>query len=382
MQKKKKIVAPIVGSLLSALVVLIVLILVWKLRTKKNSETFKKEGIPIASKKCQFSYDEVIEITKNFNTEIGKGGFGAVYHGYMKDGTQVAVKILSPSSTQGPREFQTEAELLMRIHHRNLASFIGYCDDADNLALIYEYMANGNLKDYLSGMTWELRLRIAIDAAQGLEYLHHGCKPPIVHRDVKTANILLSENLEAKIADFGLSKVFSNDNETDVETTVMGTAGYLDPEYYSSHKLNEKSDVYSFGVVLLELITGQPAVIRSDERIHIVQWVSPELQKGDIASVVDQRMEGDFDVNSVWKAFEISMTCTTRTSQQRATMGFVLSELKQCLEMELSRNRERNSGLTEESRDRFAAAYSSSPYNSSMYTDSTNADSMTGPFAR
>ncbi|KAL6226612.1 hypothetical protein ACLB2K_000574 [Fragaria x ananassa] len=385
---KKKIVAPIVGSLLSALVVLVVLF-VWKLRTKKKSEgleTFKKEGIPVASKKCQFSYDEVVEITKNFHTEIGKGGFGTVYHGYMKDGTQVAVKMLSPSSTQGPKEFQTEAELLMRIHHRNLASFIGYCDEADNLALIYEYMANGNLKDYLSVksscMTWELRLRIAIDAAQGLEYLHHGCKPPIVHRDVKTANILLSENLEAKIADFGLSKVFTNDSETDVETTVMGTAGYLDPEYYSSHKLNEKSDVYSFGVVLLELITGQPAVIRSDERIHIVHWVSPELQKGNIASVVDQRMEGDFDVNSVWKAFEIAMTCTTRTSHQRATMSFVLSELKQCLEMELSRNRERNFGLTEESGDRFAAAYSSSPYNSSMYTDSTNADSMTGPFAR
>lgn len=157
---------------------------------------------------------------------------------------------------------------------------------------------------------------------------------------------------------------------------------FLVSRYYSSHKLNEKSDVYSFGVVLLELITGQPAVIRSDERIHIVHWVSPELQKGNIARVVDQRMEGDFDVNSVWKAFEIAMTCTTRTSHQRATMSFVLSELKQCLEMELSRNRERNFGLTEESGDRFAAAYSSSPYNSSMYTDSTNADSMTGPFAR
>ncbi|KAK9947883.1 hypothetical protein M0R45_003481 [Rubus argutus] len=354
-KKAKKIVAPLVGSLLSALVALIVLILVWKLRRKRKSategETFKKKGIPIASKKCQFTYDEVVEITKNFETEIGKGGFGAVYHGYMKDGTQVAVKMLSPSSTQGPREFQTEAELLMRIHHRNLASFIGYCDDADNLALIYEYMANGNLKQYLSdkssSMTWKLRLRIAIDAAQGLEYLHHGCKPPIVHRDVKTANILLSENLDAKIADFGLSKVFSNDNETDVETTVLGTAGYLDPEYYSSHKLNEKSDVYGFGVVLLELITGQPAVIRSDERIHIVEWVSPQLQKGDIASVVDPRMEGDFDVNSI---------------------SF--------------RNRERNSGLTEESGDTFASAYTSSPYNSSMYTDSTNVDSMTEPFPR
>ncbi|KAM1399193.1 hypothetical protein ACFX1T_026393 [Malus domestica] len=143
-KKKKKIVAPIVASFVSALVVVIVLMLVWKLRRKRESgteaEAFNKTAI--ASKKWQFTHEEVLDITKNLQTSIGKGGFGTVYHGCMKDGTQVAVKMLSASSTQGPREFQTEAELLMRIHHRNLASFIGYCDDANNLALIYEYMAN------------------------------------------------------------------------------------------------------------------------------------------------------------------------------------------------------------------------------------------------
>ncbi|XP_050119800.1 probable LRR receptor-like serine/threonine-protein kinase At4g29180 isoform X10 [Malus sylvestris] len=175
-KKKKKIVAPIVASLVAALAVVIVLMLVWKLRRKRESgteaEPFNKTAI--ASKKCQFTHEEVLDITKNLQTSIGKGGFGTVYHGCMKDGTQVAVKMLSASSTQGPREFQTEAELLMRIHHRNLASFIGYCDDANNLALIYEYMANGNLKNSLSDaerssqMTWEMRLRIAIDAAQAM----------------------------------------------------------------------------------------------------------------------------------------------------------------------------------------------------------------------
>ncbi|BBH08326.1 root hair specific 16, partial [Prunus dulcis] len=397
-KKKKKIVVPIVASLLSALVLLIVVIVVWKLRRKRKADTegenFNKTGRTIASKKCQFTHEEVLEITKNFQTAIGKGGFGIVYHGYMKDGTQVAVKMLSPSSSQGPREFQTEAELLMRIHHRNLASFVGYCDDADNLALIYEYMPNGNLRGCLSDsdrstrMTWEMRLRIAIDAAQdseiclsGLEYLHHGCKPPIVHRDVKTANILLSENLEAKIADFGLSKVFPSDNEPDVVTTVMGTAGYLDPEYYNCQRLNEKSDVYSFGVVLLELITGQPAIIKSDEHVHIVEWVNPELQRGDITSVVDPRMQEGYDVNSVWKALEVAMACTTSTSQHRATMDFVLSELKHCLEMELSRHRERSPGWTEELRVRLAPYTSTSSTEVfSMYTDSTNAESMTGPF--
>ncbi|KAM2419966.1 hypothetical protein EV1_026201 [Malus domestica] len=389
-KKKKKIVAPIVASLVAALAVVIVLMLVWKLRRKRESgteaEPFNKTAI--ASKKCQFTHEEVLDITKNLQTSIGKGGFGTVYHGCMKDGTQVAVKMLSASSTQGPREFQTEAELLMRIHHRNLASFIGYCDDANNLALIYEYMANGNLKNSLSDaerssqMTWEMRLHIAIDAAQGLEYLHHGCKPPIVHRDVKTANILLSENLEAKIADFGLSKVFASDIETQVVSTVMGTAGYLDPEYYNCQRLNEKSDVYSFGVVLLELITGQPAVIKSDEVIHIVTWVSSELEKRELKSVVDQRMQGEFDEHSVWKALEIAMACTTSTSQHRVTMDVVLSELKYCLEMELSRHRERTPRSIQELRDAFGPYNHSSPEVLSMFTDSTNVDSMTGPFPR
>ncbi|XP_050119794.1 probable LRR receptor-like serine/threonine-protein kinase At4g29180 isoform X9 [Malus sylvestris] len=389
-KKKKKIVAPIVASLVAALAVVIVLMLVWKLRRKRESgteaEPFNKTAI--ASKKCQFTHEEVLDITKNLQTSIGKGGFGTVYHGCMKDGTQVAVKMLSASSTQGPREFQTEAELLMRIHHRNLASFIGYCDDANNLALIYEYMANGNLKNSLSDaerssqMTWETRLHIAIDAAQGLEYLHHGCKPPIVHRDVKTANILLSENLEAKIADFGLSKVFASDIETQVVSTVMGTAGYLDPEYYNCQRLNEKSDVYSFGVVLLELITGQPAVIKSDEVIHIVTWVSSELEKRELKSVVDQRMQEEFDEHSVWKALEIAMACTTSTSQDRVTMDVVLSELKYCLEMELSRHRERTPTSTEELRPAFGPYNHGSPEGLTMYTDSTNVDSMTRPFPR
>ncbi|KAM1605449.1 hypothetical protein PS2_026198 [Malus domestica] len=389
-KKNKKIVTPIVASLLSALAVVIVLILVWKLRRKRESgteaEPFNKTAI--ASKKCQFTHEEVLDITKNLQTSIRKGGFGIVYHGCMKDGTQVAVKMLSASSTQGPREFQTEAELLMRIHHRNLASFIGYCDDANNLALIYEYMANGNLKDYLSDaerssqMTWEMRLRIAIDAAQGLEYLHHGCKPPIVHRNVKTANILLSENLEAKIADFGLSKVFASDIETQVVSTVMGTAGYLDPEYYNCQRLNETSDVYSFGVVLLELITGQPAVIKSDEVIHLATWVSSELEKRELKCIVDQRMQEEFDEHSVWKALEIAMACTNSTSQDRVTMDVVLSELKYCLEMELSRHRERTPTSTEELRPAFGPYNHGSPEGLTMYTDSTNVDSMTRPFPR
>ncbi|EXB24690.1 putative LRR receptor-like serine/threonine-protein kinase [Morus notabilis] len=385
-KKKKNIVTPIVASLASAFVLLIVLIIIWKQTRKKKSEEviLGQQGRHVSIKKSQYSYAEVVEITENFQTEIGKGGFGVVYHGYMKDGTQVAIKRLSPSSSQGPREFQTEVELLMRIHHRNLASFVGYCDDGNKLALIYEYMPNGNLKQYLSDkssqLSWEMRLRIALDAAQGLEYLHHGCKPPVVHRDVKTSNILLGENLDAKIADFGLSKVFANDNDTHVETTVMGTAGYLDPEYYSSQKLTEKSDVYSFGVVLLELITGQPAIIKTDETVHVIQWVSSELEQGDIKSIVDQRLQENFDVNSVCKTLEVAMACTTSHSQQRATMSYVLAELKQCLEIELSKDIER--APIRQAHNFHFHSYSSTLELSSIYTDSVNMDSVTTPLAR
>ncbi|XXG57229.1 hypothetical protein AAC387_Pa03g4442 [Persea americana] len=188
----------------------------------------------------------------------------------MANDTQVAVKMLSPGSIkypcQGSKEFENEAHLLMRVHHRNLVPFIGYCQEDGNMALIYKYMAQGHLGRHLSdsnsdALSWNRRLHIVLDVAQGLEYLHNGCKPPIIYRDVKTANILLNERLEAKIEDFGLSKVFSDDF-THVSTAVKGTFGYLDPKYYNSNNLTEKSDIYSFGVVLLQLITGKTAIVQ------------------------------------------------------------------------------------------------------------------------
>ncbi|XP_038696402.1 probable LRR receptor-like serine/threonine-protein kinase At4g29180 [Tripterygium wilfordii] len=378
-KKKNKIVVPIAVSVSVAAVLLIAFLALWYMRRKRREEVSKQEGQSIASKNQRFTYPEILSMTNNFQTVLGKGGFGTVYLGYLKDGAQVAVKMLSPSSSQGPAEFRNEAELLMRVHHRNLASFVGYCNDNNNLALLYEYMANGNLKDYLSAtnLSWEMRLRAAIDAAQGLEYLHHGCKPPIVHRDVKTANILLSENLDAKLADFGLSKAFPTDDQSHVTTGVIGTTGYLDPEYYNTHKLTEKSDVYSFGIVLLELITGQPAVIKGDDYIHITLWVEPMLESGNIERLIDQRLRGDFDVNSVWKALEVAVSCIKRHPFYRAAMSSVLAELKQCLTMELQRVRERSSS-TQESREEIYINRSENP--PELY--SMDDDLMTGPLAR
>nr|DAD44525.1 TPA_asm: hypothetical protein HUJ06_002755 [Nelumbo nucifera] len=222
-------------------------------------------------------------------------------------------------------ELELHAQLLMRVQHRNLAFFIGYCDEGTSLVIVYEYMANGSLQlqkrlsdKNTNALTWEERLGIAVDAAQGLEYLHSGCKPPIIHRDVKSANILLNERLQAKIADFGLSKDLLVEGRSHVSTAVVGTPGYLDPEYYISSKLNEKSDVYSFGIVLLELITGRTAITKSSgSRIHIVQWVSPKLVTGEIRNIVDQRFQGDFSVNSVWKAIDMAMRCHPKANHER-----------------------------------------------------------------
>ncbi|GKB06704.1 leucine-rich repeat transmembrane protein kinase protein [Tanacetum coccineum] len=219
----------------------------------------------IDTRNQSFTCLDIQRITDSFNTVIGKGGFGTVYYGYIGN-NQVAVKMLSESSAQGYREFQAEVHLLMSVHPKNITSLVGYCNEGSQKGIIYEYMANGNLGMHLFAkdlgstvLSWKKRLEIAYDAAQGLEYMHHGCKPPIVHRDVKCSNILLNENFQAKLADFGLSRAFETESATHVSTVICGTPGYLDPEYYTTNRLTEKSDVYSFGVVLLELIIGRQA---------------------------------------------------------------------------------------------------------------------------
>ena len=171
----------------------------------------------------------------------------------------------------------------------------------------------------------------------GLEYLHKACQPPLIHRDVKTTNILLSDELEAKISDFGLTKVFADDYRTHVTTQPAGTLGYLDPEYYNTSRLSEKSDVYSFGVVLLELITGQPPAVpvTGTESIHIAHWVRQKLSMGNIESIVDPAMGGEYDVNSIWKVAELALQCKERPSRERPTMTDVVVELKECMELDV-----------------------------------------------
>ncbi|RZB97818.1 putative leucine-rich repeat receptor-like protein kinase [Glycine soja] len=338
--KRNRVVIPLVATLAGAFILLAVSLFVFRrvqvvVSMKKLKFSNKMEYVD--SKKQEFSYSEVQMITNNFERVVGKGGFGTVYYGCIGE-TRVAVKMLS-HSTQGVRQFQTEANILTRVHHRCFTPLIGYCNEGTRTALIYEYMTNGDLAEKLSGQSqtflgWEQRFQIALDSAIGLEYLHYGCKPPIIHRDVKTRNILLDKNLRAKISDFGLSRIFSDDGDTHVSTAIAGTPGYLDPEYNITNRLNEKSDVYSFGIVLLEIITGRTVILKTQVRTHIIKWVSSMLaDDGEIDGVVDTRLQGEYDSEAARKVIDVAMACVAPSSVNRPTMNQVVMELKQCFPM-------------------------------------------------
>ncbi|KAM3405502.1 hypothetical protein ACQJBY_008162 [Aegilops geniculata] len=309
---------------------------------KPQNETRNDGDTSLGLETRRFTYNEIERITNNLQQVLGKGGFGYVYDGFLEDGTQVAVKIRSESSNQGGKEFLAEVQILTRIHHKNLVSLIGFCKDGEHMALVYEFMSEGTLQDHIVGgdrntrcLTWRHRLKIAVESAQGLEYLHKGCNPPLIHRDVKATNILLNTRLEAKIADFGLSKAFNRDNESQVSTNVIvGTRGYMDPEYQTTGRPTTKSDVYSFGVVLLVLVTGKPPTMHNPRSIGIIEWVQQRLSKGNIEGVVDVRMLGDNDINSMWKAADIALKCTAQASTRRPNMTDVLLQLQECLKLE------------------------------------------------
>lgn len=338
---KKKWLVPILASAASVGIITAVLSIIIMFYKKKRSSKGLRPSI-VANKKI-FTYEEVTVMTNNFERTLGQGGFGVVYHGNLNGNEEVAVKVLSQSSAQGYKQFKAEIDLLLRVHHVNLVSLVGHCEEGQHLVLIYEYMSSGDLKEHLSGecasspLSWENRLRIAAEAAQGLEYLHIGCKPPMIHRDIKSSNILLDDHFQAKLGDFGLSRSFLVGSESHVSTTVAGTPGYLDPEYNRTNWLTEKSDVFSFGVVLLEIITSQPVIDQTREKSHIGEWVGFKLTNGDIKTIVDPSLMEDYDSSSLWKALELAMSCVNPSSSGRPSMSRVANELQECLLSENSR---------------------------------------------
>ncbi|XP_021744192.1 probable LRR receptor-like serine/threonine-protein kinase At1g67720 isoform X1 [Chenopodium quinoa] len=289
---------------------------------------------------CCIKLSEIEAATMKFTKNIGRGSFGVVYYGRMKDGKEVAVKIIGDPTSQGTKQFLTEVSLLSRIHHRNLVPLIGYCEEANHRILVYEYMHNGTLRDHIHDsikqrqLDWLTRLRIAEDAAKGLEYLHTGCSPSIIHRDVKTSNILLDINMRAKVADFGLSRQAEEDL-THISSVAKGTVGYLDPEYYACQQLTEKSDVYSFGIVLLELISGRKPITEDyGTDWNIVHWARSLIRKGDVGSMIDPLLADSVKLESAWRVAEVAIQCVEQHGTSRPKMQEIIMAVQDAVMLE------------------------------------------------
>ncbi|CAL0321375.1 unnamed protein product [Lupinus luteus] len=350
--------AIIIGSAVGAPILLLVTILSFLVTCKRKKKYNSKDHLachrsqfmissnnddgPIEGAQC-FSYSELKISTNNFEKKVGSGGFGVVYYGKLDDEKEIAVKVLASDSYQGKREFSNEVSLLSRIHHRNLVELLGYCREEGNCMLIYEFMHNGTLKEHLYGpltqgrsINWIKRLEVAEDAAKGIEYLHTGCTPAVIHRDVKSSNILLDRHMRAKVSDFGLSKIAA-EGVSHVSSVVRGTVGYLDPEYYISQQLTDKSDVYSFGVILLELISGQEAISNDSFGANcrnIVQWAKLHIESGDIQGIIDPALQDNYNLQSMWKIAEKALMCVQPHGHLRPSMSEVVKEIQDAISIE------------------------------------------------
>ncbi|RDY08819.1 putative receptor-like serine/threonine-protein kinase, partial [Mucuna pruriens] len=298
---------------------------------------------------------------------IGEGGYGIVYRGLLPDGSVVAVKNLLNNKGQAEKEFKVEVEAIGKVRHKNLVGLVGYCAEGAQRMLVYEYVDNGTLEQWLHGdvgavspLTWDIRMKIAVGTAKGLAYLHEGLGPKVVHRDVKSSNILLDKKWNAKVSDFGLAKLLGSEKSY-VTTRVMGTFGYVSPEYASTGMLNEGSDVYSFGILLMELITGRSPIdySRPPGEMNLVDWF-----KGMVASrrgdeLVDPLIETQPSPRSLKRALLVCLRCIDLDVGKRPKMGQIVHMLEADdfpFRSEHRTNREKDSV------DSTAAASSKIPY--------------------
>ncbi|KAH7571121.1 hypothetical protein JRO89_XS05G0256100 [Xanthoceras sorbifolium] len=338
-----------IGGLVALIVVLSIVIRRRRKKRKYASSKFRSRfvlswksdleagsvylGVPI------FSYSELADATNNFSHEkkLGDGGFGTVYYGKLRDGREVAVKRLYEHNYRRVEQFINEIEMLTRLHHKNLVLLYGCTSrNSQGLLLVYEFIPNGTVADHLHGdganpclLTWPIRMNIAIETASALAYLHAS---DIIHRDVKTNNILLDNNFCVKVADFGLSRLFPT-NVTHVSTAPQGTPGYVDPEYHQCYQLTNKSDVYSFGVVLIELISSMPAVdiSRHKNEVNLANLAINRILKCAVDELIDPCLgfHSDEEVKTMaYSVVELAFLCLQQDKEMRPSMDVVLEELK------------------------------------------------------
>ncbi|CAN1344964.1 Systemin receptor SR160 [Linum perenne] len=339
---------PLAASIAMGLVVSIFLVLAVFLfamelrkRQKKKKDSNSTSAIDVFMENNDPSHSDLLEATNGFHDDslIGSGGFGDVYKARLKDGNVVAIKKLIHVSGQGDREFTAEMETIGKIKHRNLVPLLGYCKVGEERLLVYEYMKYGSLEDVLHDhrrrdgkiLDWNTRRKIAIGAARGLAFLHHNCIPHIIHRDMKSSNVLLDENLEARVSDFGMARMMSVMDTHLSVSTLAGTPGYVPPEYYQSFRCSVKGDVYSYGVVLLELLTGKRPTdsedfgdnnlvgwVKQHAKMKITDVFDPELMKEDPGLVIE-----------LLEHLKVASACLDDRPWRRPTMIQVMAMFKE-----------------------------------------------------
>ncbi|KAJ0984034.1 hypothetical protein J5N97_002390 [Dioscorea zingiberensis] len=350
------LIAGLVSGLVAAILIIIVLFLLYRrqqrIREAKERLLKEREEILNANNTSgrsakNFTGKELKKATANFSRDnlLGSGGFGEVFKGVLTDGTPVAVKCAKLGNTKSTDQVLNEVRILSQVNHRGLVRLLGCCVELEQPLMVYEFIPNGTLHDHLRGLrpgaarlTWRHRLTIARQTAEGLAYLHSSAVPPIYHRDVKSSNILLDEKLNAKVGDFGLSRLVESDL-SHVSTCAQGTLGYLDPEYYRNYQLTDKSDVYSYGVVLLELLTSQKAIdfTRGSDDVNLAVYVARKVDEESLLEVVDGWMKDgatQVELDTMKALGFLAMGCLEEKRQNRPSMKEVAEEIEYIMNIE------------------------------------------------
>ncbi|XP_057420456.1 L-type lectin-domain containing receptor kinase IX.1-like [Lotus japonicus] len=343
-KKKTKLLEGIgIGAGFSVSVIVLVYVFLWR-KSKGKEEEFASEASSDLNMDDEFQmntgpkkiwYDELVSATNNFEEKqkLGQGAFGCVYKGFLKDSnTYVAIKRISAKSTQGVKEYIAEVKIISQLRHKNLVKLTGWCHKRKDLLLIYEYMPNGSLDSRLfdeqSFLSWEVRHNIALGLASALLYLQEEWEKCVIHRDIKSSNIMLDSNFNAKLGDFGLALLV--DHEKGSQTTVLaGTMGYLAPEYMKTGKARKESDIFSLGVVLLEIASGRKAIHNQNKEglVPLVEWVWELYGFGDLLEAADPKLCGVFNVHQMFGLLVVGLWCANPDCSSRPSMRQVIKVL-------------------------------------------------------